>query len=526
MRQRRCTINWGLAAFLVYVFFLVFRSLGMAHLSAEKIAQRAFNLGLLDERQLQEVWASLGSRSVGTKELVQTLLRREFLTNYQVERLLKGDRTGFFYGNYKVLYHVGAGTFARVFRAVHRETGNVVAIKVLRNRFCDDAAKAEQFVREGRVGCALRHPNIVPIYEVFSEGKTHFLVMEFVEGRNLQEFVRVRKRLEYVEATRLMMGIADGLQYAFENGLTHRDLKMNNVLVSSRGEAKLVDFGLAALDENISDDFQVDTPNARTIDYAALERITGVRKDDTRSDVYFLGCMYYHMLVGKPPLSETRDRGKRLSKTRFLNVLPIRKADATVPDGIALVVSKAMMLDPTKRYQSPGAMLHDLRLADKRMQKSPPPTRADIEQQAAEESAARSAVAESETRQPVMVVESNTAMQDIFRDALKKAGYRALITGDPGRAHSRLRQDLNTADCVIFNAQELGKAALKGFNDFGQDSRTKTVPTVLLLDEKQRAWARLAVELGEHRVILPMPITMKRLRDVLTKLVGQTPAEA
>ena len=98
----------------------------MGEPSAEELAQRAFDLGVLDERQLQEVWASFGSRNVASDEFVQFLVGREFLTNYQIERLVKGDRTGFFFGDYKVLYLVGAGTFARVYRAVHRETGKVM----------------------------------------------------------------------------------------------------------------------------------------------------------------------------------------------------------------------------------------------------------------------------------------------------------------------------------------------------------------------------------------------------------------
>ncbi len=236
-----------------------------------------------------------------------------------------------------------------------------MALKVLRNRFSEKPVQASLFVREGRLGCALRHPNIVPIYEVFSKGRMHFLVMEFIEGRNLREFVRIRKKLDPLEATRLMISITDGLRYAFEHGLTHRDLKMSNVLVSSRGEAKLVDFGLASMDDTLSDDALADLPNTRTVDYAALERATGVRKDDVRSDIYFLGCIYYNMLTGQPPLVETRDRVLRLSKQRFLDVVPIQKVDRSLPVSVSVVVNKAMALDPERRYQSPLAMLVDLR---------------------------------------------------------------------------------------------------------------------------------------------------------------------
>ena len=185
--------------------------------------------------------------------------------------------------------------------------------------------------------------------------------MEFVEGRNLREFVRIRKKLDPLEATRLMISITDGLRYAFEHGLTHRDLKMSNVLVSSRGEAKLVDFGLASMDDTLTDDDLADLPNTRTVDYAALERATGVRKDDVRSDIYFLGCIYYNMLTGQPPLVETRDRVQRLSKQRFLDVVPIQKVDRSLPASVTVVVNKAMALDPERRYQSPVAMLADLR---------------------------------------------------------------------------------------------------------------------------------------------------------------------
>jgi len=490
----------------------------MGQPTAEKIAQRAFDLGLLSERQLREMWAALGSHSVPVDDLLLFLVRRELMTNYQVERLMKGERSGFFFGDYKVLYLVGTGTFARVYRAVHRETGQVVAVKVLRKHFSDSPAQYGQFVREGRVGCTLRHPNVVPIYEVVSEGNTHFLVMEFVEGRNLREFIKIRKKFDPLEATRLLIDITDGLRYAFEHGLTHRDLKTSNVLISSTGRAKLVDFGLAAIDENATDELLEDSPNTRTIDYAALERATGVRKDDTRSDIYFLGCIYYHMLTGVPPLSETTDRLARLSKSRFQEVVPIRKLDPAIPDAVALVVNKAMSLDPKRRYQTPAAMLADLEIAARRLRNESSP---DGEAARGARGGNRGAAGPPELHHSVMVVEANTQLQETLRDGLRRAGYRVLLTADPARALNRFRQDATAAECIVFNAQEVGEAALHCFNELGEDKKTHFIPAVLLLDATQREWQREA-NTADHRVVLAMPITMKQLRQTLGRLLATT----
>jgi eukaryotic-like serine/threonine-protein kinase len=494
----------------------------MGYETAEHVAQRAFDLGLLDERQMRDLWGSFGSRDVPLQDFLQTLVRREYLTNYQVERLIKGEQTGFFFGDYKVLYLVGKGSFSRVYRAAHRKTGKVVALKVLRKSFSEKPAQSNLFVREGRLGCTLRHPSIVPIFEVFSKGRMHFLVMEFIEGRNLREFVRIRGKLDPHEATRLMIGITDGLRYAFEHGLTHRDLKMSNVLVSSRGEAKLVDFGLASMDDTLTDEALADLPNTRTVDYAALERATGVRKDDVRSDIYFLGCIYYNMLTGQPPLMETRDRLQRLSKQRFLDVVPIQKANPSLPISVTVVVNKAMALDPERRYQSPLAMLVDLRAVSKRLadgvaeaEEAAEGSSSDVERDSS------TAFGNAETGRSVMIVESDARIQDIFRKGFKQAGYRPLVTADPARAAGRFRQDASVADCIVFNAQQIGSLALEMFNELGEDKRTELVPAILLLDENQRQWESQA-RTARHRIVLTTPITMGQLRTAVEQLL---PAE-
>lgn len=489
----------------------------MSQLTAEQLAQRVFDLGLITDRQLQQIWGELGSRNASTDDFLQMLVRRELLTNYQVERVLKGERGGFFFGDYKVLYLVGAGSFARVYRAVHRGTGQVVAIKVLRRRFSENPAQYRQFVREGLLGKSLRHDNIVPIYEVVSKNAEHFLVMEFVEGRDLRQFVKVRKKIEPLEAVRLMSEITSGLQYAFERALTHRDLKISNVLVSSSGTAKLVDFGLASIDVTLNDSGGLPpggSLNTRTVDYAALERATGVRRDDARSDIYFLGCIFYHMLTGKPALKETKDRVQRLSKTRFLEVVPIQKADPSIPHCVSIVVNKAMSLDPDKRYPTPGAMLADLRIAKRRLEV------ADGENSGGDEQTAQSEAADAEGNQlSVMIVESNGEMQNVFREAFKRAGYRVLITGNPQLVHSRFQQQPDTTDCVIFNAQEIGQPALEVFNRFAESASTQSVPSLLLLDETQASW-RPQARTAPHRLVLLMPLTMRKLRAALSHVTA------
>ncbi|MGC4003896.1 MAG: protein kinase [Pirellulales bacterium] len=138
----------------------------MSGLTAEQLVQRAMDYDLLDDRGLRVIWSDVGGRDVDLDEMKSILLRRDLLTPYQLDHLVKGDRHGYYYGKYKVLYPIGQGTFARVYRAVEKETGTVVAVKVLRNRFAGDSEKITQFHKEGELGTRLRHPNIVSIFDV------------------------------------------------------------------------------------------------------------------------------------------------------------------------------------------------------------------------------------------------------------------------------------------------------------------------------------------------------------------------
>lgn len=491
----------------------------MPEITSEKLAQRIVDAGLLDVRQLESLWAELGTREVSSEDFTSLLLRKELLTNFQFDRLVKGERGGYFYGDYKVLYLVGTGTFARVYRAVNVKTGRIVAVKALRKRFRDDKTMCEQFVREGQIGMKLRHPSIVPIYEVLSQPSPS-LIMEFVEGRNLREFTRVRKKLSPIEAMRLGVDILSGLAYAFEHGMTHRDLKMSNVLVTSRGRAKLVDFGLAGLQQTGNkEDVEA---NPRTIDYAGLERASGVRNNDTRSDLYFTGVILYNMLTGVSPLGESKDRMTRLSIGRYQNIKPITHVDPTIPAPLASFVMRSLELNPEKRHASASEMLDDAKRILARIESG------DVSEQEAEASPSSRGPSSPAEKYPsdqegasrvVMVIESRMEMQDLLRDRLKRHGYRVLVYSDAERALKRFDPgESPPADCVLFCAPDLGEAALDAFNAFGRNENTREIPAILFVDNRQVGITE-AAEVAAHRVLLSTPLKVRELRETLLRLL-------
>ena len=470
-------------------------------LTAEKLAQRALDVNILRESDLQTVWGEFGTRNVELEPFKQALVRRGLLTNYQLDRLAEGLRTGFYYGDYKVLYGVGAGTFARVFRAEHCVTGDLFAVKVLRKRYSLDPAETDRFRREGELGAKLKHPNIVAIHEVVSKGSTHYIVMDFIEGRNLRDFFKVRGKFAPLEATRIVTGMVAGLNYAFQQGVSHRDLKMSNVIVSSNGESMLLDFGLAGLEDAAAGEL-----NPRTIDYAGLERATNVRKDDSRSDIFFVGAIYYQLLSGRPPLAETRERAQRLSKSRYQNVKPIAEIAPDVPLALARIVGKAMEFDPDRRYQTPGEMLADLKLAAKRVAEGK-----DSAEQEENKPLLEGHESDGSSRR-LMIVESDMRMQNLLRELFKKCGYRVLVTSDPERLFERLYDANSSVDALLISTGEIGEGGLEAFNRLAEETRTQSLPAVLLLGDRHAAWKDKAA-IADHRRILVMPVKSKQLRQ-------------
>ncbi|MCU0713764.1 MAG: serine/threonine-protein kinase [Pirellula sp.] len=487
-------------------------------ITPRSLTQRVIDLDLVSPMEVEKLWGELRTENASLEDVKGLLLRKGLLTNFQLERLLTGERLGYYYGPYKVLYMIGAGTFARVFRAVHRDTGRVVAVKVLRSRHRGDVSQIEQFLREGRMGLQLRHPNIVSIYEIQNDPRAPYLVMEFVEGETLREILKIRKQFGALEGLQIVQDMCQGLDFAYQQGISHRDLKLSNVLVHPSGRCKLVDFGLAALADTSSDKAIADCPSARAIDYAALERGTGVRKGDPRSDIFFTGIMMHHILSGRPPLTETRERSQRLNVSRFTEIPHLGELVKDLPEAVYTICSKAIEFDPEKRYQTPAQMLTDIQQALRRMENPNEPTRKDNRHEVilADEEEAKEGQGKT-----VMVVESKQELQDLLREKLKKRGYRVLIFSDPERAIDKFSPDETTvADCLVVCAADLGNRALEAFNKFVSDEHTKEIPAIMLVDPKQTHIIRGANTSAKH-VLIPMPLKVRELRQALAKLTDK-----
>jgi len=268
-----------------------------------------------------------------------------------------------------------------------------------------------------------------------------------------------------------------------------------------------VDFGL--LGAQGAEEAEAEGLSRRTIDYAGLERATGCRQDDPRTDIFFAGTILYQMLTAHPALPESRDRAQA-GKARYKDIKPILELVPKLPLPLTMVVNKALEFDPDKRYQAPSDMLVDLKLAIKRVKAGKGDRGAD------QQLSSQEGIDDQGQPRKLMIVESDVKMQDMLRELFKKNGYRVLVMSDPERALARFFDDSRAADMVLFTTSNNGRSALETFNRFGQESCTRDIPTVLLLDESHLTWEDQAQQ-NDHRTVAKMPIKMRELRGMLVE---------
>ncbi|MBY0457350.1 MAG: protein kinase [Gemmataceae bacterium] len=484
-----------------------------ANLDASGIGQLAIRLGLVTPEQVQDGLDELGTKTAPAADLIRLFERKRHLTPWQGNKLLKGDLDGYILGGYRLLYKIASGSFGRVYRGDDPRTGQVVAVKVLRNKWTMDRQKVELFLREGKLGMTIRHPHIVSVLAVSQDSKTgqYFIVMEFVEGGNLRDLIQARKKLAADESLRILEEAAQGLAHAFARGLTHRDIKPTNILISvAGGQVKLVDFGLAEISDHPDagphrpEDKDEDVAVDRTVDYAGLEKATGQKPGDVRSDIYFLGAVLFECLTGQPVMPVTKDRNARMQARRYMEVEDTINKTAIaldLPLPVVRLMGKMMAFQPAERYQTPNQLVDAI--------------------QACRAELASGVVTARSPSGPktLLVVEQNQKLQDAFRDKFKAQGFRVLMTIDPGQAVRRYEQQAYHA--VIIDARTVGRDGVAAYNDVlrAADNARLEVAAVLILGEDQAHWRAEARDHDRGAILTDPGVTMKQLTRTLSELV-------
>lgn len=324
--------------------------------------------GLLSDAELASALAQLPDTNRG-RLVARSLVEQGVLTRFQAERLLAGRSAGFILGQYRILDQLGRGGMGRVFKGQHRTMKRVVALKVLAPELVQTERAQELFEREVRVVASLTHPNIVAAYDADRVEGRCFLVLEFVDGPNLEQLVKKQGPLAVGLACDYISQAAGGLQCAHQVGMVHRDVKPANLLVQLRGVngdapglIKISDFGLARLQSphiNPNMTLGVGTILTRentvmgTPDFLSPEQARNLHNTDIRSDIYSLGCTFYFLLTGQVPFpgGQTLEKLIRHSSEQ---PAPVSRFRADVPPLVLEVLSKMMAKRPIERYQLPA----------------------------------------------------------------------------------------------------------------------------------------------------------------------------
>ncbi len=306
------------------------------------------------EKFLKEFRAQHGELPERQEAIAEAMVEAELLTTWQTEKLLAGKHRGFILGKYKFLRQLGKGGMSTVYLAEHMLMNRKVAVKVLPQNRVDDSTYLERFRIEARAAAKLDDPHIVRAFDIDNEGRTHYLVMEYVEGQDLHLLVKEKGRLDYNTAADYIVQVAMGLDHAHEMGLIHRDIKPANCLLDKNGVVKLLDMGLARL---VGDEASLTMDNNEnvlgTADYLAPEQALNSHQADQRADIYSLGCTLYYLLTGHPPFPEG-SISERLLKHQVETPPSILNERPEAPPMLLSICERMMRKKPDERYQTAG----------------------------------------------------------------------------------------------------------------------------------------------------------------------------
>jgi serine/threonine protein kinase/uncharacterized protein YjbI with pentapeptide repeats len=333
-------------------------------LSGDELGALLTQSGLLPAEELKAVQSQLASsgRTADAQALAEELVRQQKLTAYQARALMHRLLPTLIFGEYVIVDELGAGGVGRVFKAVHRRLQKLFALKILHERAVHSPAAVRRFHQEVKAAARLEHPNVVRTVYAGEQDGVHYLVMEYVEGKDLHHLVKQQGPLAPERALDFIIQAARGLEYAHSQGVIHRDIKPGNLLVDARGMVKILDLGLARIAEPAGEEATALTRTGMvlgTAHFMSPEQAANTKAADARSDLYSLGCTLYYLLTGRTPYQGSSPveviLAHRDEPIPSL-VAQVRGLPAAVDDVFRRLVAKK----PEDRYASATELLADL----------------------------------------------------------------------------------------------------------------------------------------------------------------------
>ena len=262
-------------------------------------------------------------------------------------------------GRYEIIDEIGRGGMAVVYRIMDHTLHKQAALKMIKDSLQQDEGYLKRFIREAQAAAKLSHPNIVDVYDVDQDRGHWFIVMELIEGMTLKQYIQKKSRLSSTECVGISMQAADALYTAHRAGIIHRDIKPDNIIITTNGNVKISDFGIARMQS--SDTMTVDA--CGSVYYSSPEQVRGGYSDQ-RTDIYSLGVTMYEMCTGKLPFVGNSVVEIAMHHMEG-NVIAPKDMYGDISNRLNLIILKAMNRRMDDRYQSMGELLQDLRLCIK-----------------------------------------------------------------------------------------------------------------------------------------------------------------
>lgn len=261
-------------------------------------------------------------------------------------------------GRYEIRELIGVGGMAYVYKAYDTIDDRIVAVKILREEYLANEEFTRRFKNESKAIAILSHPNIVKVYDVSFGERLQYIVMEYIDGITLKEYIDQQKDIKWKETVHFTVQILRALQHAHDKGIVHRDIKPQNIMLLPDGTIKVTDFGIARFARS---EFRM-TANAEkaigSVHYISPEQARGEMTDE-KADIYSVGVMMYEMLTGRLPFEADSAVSVAIMQMQSEPAAP-RSINPDIPEGLEDITLKAMQKDPAKRYQSAAEMLYDI----------------------------------------------------------------------------------------------------------------------------------------------------------------------